>query len=69
MAGYLVAVVILVAGGAVFTRNILTFNRGPAVAVAAIVLTGWVVDRVWGRRTGRDEEDRAGLDGREGQDT
>ncbi|MEV6105379.1 hypothetical protein AB0M28_11790 [Streptomyces sp. NPDC051940] len=50
VAGYAVAVALLVGGGAVFTRAILTFNRGPALAVAAIVLVGWGVDRLLGRR-------------------
>lgn len=58
MAGYLVAAAVLIGGGAVFTRKILTFNRGPAVAVAAIMLTGWAVDRLLSRR--RDHDDASG---------
>jgi hypothetical protein len=47
---YTLAVVVLVGGGAIFTRGILTFNRGPALAVAVIVTTGWVADRLARRR-------------------
>lgn len=55
IAGYAVAVVILVGGGAVFTRGILTFSRGPVFAVAAIVLVGWSVDSL--RRRARQGAD------------
>ncbi|WP_407564657.1 hypothetical protein [Streptomyces sp. 184] len=61
VAGYAVAVVALVAGGAIFTRGILTWTRGPVVAIAAILLTGWAVDKVRARRRPED-------DGRDGGD-
>ncbi|GAA2658636.1 hypothetical protein GCM10010400_15700 [Streptomyces aculeolatus] len=61
-AGYAVAVVALVAGGAVFTRGILTWTRGPVVAIAAILLTGWAVDKVRARRQPGDDDGGPGAD-------
>lgn len=73
-AGYAAAVVALVAGGAVFTRGILTWTRGPVVAIAAILLTGWAVDKVRARRQPGDDDggpgadvEGAGGDGRDGE--
>lgn len=56
IAGYAVAVVALVAGGAIFTRGILTWTRGPVVAVVAILLTGWAVDKLRARRHGDGDD-------------
>lgn len=65
IAGYAVAVFALVAGGAIFTRGILTWTRGPVVAIVAILLTGWAVDKLRARR--RPEDDgHAGDDDGEG---
>lgn len=66
-AGYAAAVVALVAGGAVFTRGILTWTRGPVVAIAAILLTGWAVDKVRARRQPGDDGGGPGAEG-EGRD-
>ncbi|WP_326795718.1 hypothetical protein OG946_09635 [Streptomyces sp. NBC_01808] len=67
IAGYTAAVIALVAGGAIFTRSILTWTRGPVVAIAAILLTGWAVDKVRARRhPGDDEPDGGPEDGRDG---
>lgn len=66
-AGYAAAVVALVAGGAVFTRGILTWTRGPVVAIAAILLTGWAVDKVRARRQPGDDDGGPGAEG-EGAD-
>ncbi|AUH43185.1 hypothetical protein [Streptomyces sp. CMB-StM0423] len=67
VAGYTAAVIALVAGGAIFTRGILTWTRGPVVAIAAILLTGWAVDKVRARRhpgdDGRDGSPHDGPDG------
>lgn len=72
-AGYAAAVVALVAGGAIFTRGILTWTRGPVVAIAAILLTGWAVDKVRARRQPGDDDgpgaegEGADGDGRDGE--
>ncbi|AKH82251.1 hypothetical protein AA958_08410 [Streptomyces sp. CNQ-509] len=63
VAGYTAAVIALVAGGAIFTRSILTWTRGPVVAIAAILLTGWAVDKVRARRHPGDDEPDDGRDG------
>lgn len=56
-AGYFAAVLILVGGGAIFTSKILDWLTGPGVAIAAVLIVGWLGDRLGALRArGKDSQ-------------